>query len=44
MDFATIKHKLNMLEYTKNSELIADAELLFDNCYLYNQEGSEVYK
>ncbi|KAF6198760.1 hypothetical protein GE061_006782, partial [Apolygus lucorum] len=44
MDFATIKHKLNMLEYKKNSELIADAQLLFDNCYLYNTEGSEVHK
>ncbi|KAL1122831.1 hypothetical protein AAG570_003157, partial [Ranatra chinensis] len=44
MDFATIKHKLNMLEYSKNSELFADAELLFNNCYKYNEEGSEVYR
>ncbi|BET01786.1 ATP-dependent chromatin assembly factor large subunit [Nesidiocoris tenuis] len=44
MDFATIKHKLNMLEYKKNAELIADTELLFSNCRLYNEEGSEVFK
>ncbi|XP_014255496.1 bromodomain adjacent to zinc finger domain protein 1A isoform X2 [Cimex lectularius] len=44
MDFGTIKHKLNMLEYSKNSELIADAHLLFENCSTYNQEGSEVYR
>uniref|UniRef100_T1I0S2 Bromodomain adjacent to zinc finger domain protein 1A n=1 Tax=Rhodnius prolixus TaxID=13249 RepID=T1I0S2_RHOPR len=44
MDLATIKHKLNMLSYTKNSELIADTELMFDNCNVYNEEGSEVYR
>uniref|UniRef100_A0A069DXN6 Bromodomain adjacent to zinc finger domain protein 1A n=1 Tax=Panstrongylus megistus TaxID=65343 RepID=A0A069DXN6_9HEMI len=44
MDLATIKHKLNMLSYTKNSELIADTELMFDNCHVYNEEGSEVYR
>ncbi|CAH1389908.1 unnamed protein product [Nezara viridula] len=44
MDFGTIKHKLNMLSYSKNSDLIADAELLFDNCCLYNEEGSDVYR
>ncbi|XP_039282442.1 bromodomain adjacent to zinc finger domain protein 1A isoform X2 [Nilaparvata lugens] len=44
MDFGTIKHKLNMLEYSKNSQVIADALLVFDNCYTYNQPDSEVYK
>ncbi|RZF44988.1 hypothetical protein LSTR_LSTR001949 [Laodelphax striatellus] len=44
MDFGTIKHKLNMLEYSKNSQVIADALLVFDNCYTYNQPESEVFK
>ncbi|XP_075223802.1 ATP-dependent chromatin assembly factor large subunit isoform X2 [Lycorma delicatula] len=44
MDFGTIKHKLNMLEYNKNSQVIADAMLVFNNCYTYNQSDSEVYK
>lgn len=44
MDFGTVKHKLNMLEYNKNSQVIADAMLVFENCYTYNQSDSEVYK
>ncbi|CAH0385775.1 unnamed protein product [Bemisia tabaci] len=44
MDFGTIKHKLNMLEYRLNSELISDALLVFENCFLYNESSSEVYQ
>ncbi|XP_052121345.1 bromodomain adjacent to zinc finger domain protein 1A isoform X2 [Frankliniella occidentalis] len=44
MDFGTIKHKLNLLEYRNTSEVLADALLVFENCDMYNQADSEVYK
>uniref|UniRef100_A0A1B6CTW9 Bromo domain-containing protein n=2 Tax=Clastoptera arizonana TaxID=38151 RepID=A0A1B6CTW9_9HEMI len=44
MDFGTVKHKLNMLEYRNNSEVIADARLVFDNCFIYNQADTEIYQ
>lgn len=44
MDFGTIKHKLNMLEYRNNSEVISDALLVFDNCYLYNETNTDIYQ
>lgn len=36
MDFATIKRKLNNLQYTNCKEFTDDIDLVFDNCYLYN--------
>ncbi|KAG8262287.1 Bromodomain adjacent to zinc finger domain protein 1A [Homalodisca vitripennis] len=44
MDFGTIKHKLNMLDYRNNSEVLADALLVFENCYAYNKEDTEIYQ
>ncbi|XP_065220955.1 bromodomain adjacent to zinc finger domain protein 1A-like isoform X2 [Planococcus citri] len=44
MDFATIKHKLNMLQYHTNSQVISDSMLVFSNCFLYNKETSDVYQ
>ncbi len=44
MDFATVKHKLNMLEYHTNSQVINDSMLVFSNCFLYNKESSDVYQ
>ena len=43
MDFGTIKHKLNMLDYRNTSEVLADSLLVFENCFMYNQTDSEVY-
>jgi len=44
MDFGTVKHKLNMLEYSTNSEVLADALLIFENCYSYNKDDTEIYQ
>lgn len=44
MDFGTIKHKLNMLEYRTNGEVLSDALLVFENCYAYNKDDTEVYQ
>lgn len=44
MDFGTIKHKLNMLEYRNNSEVIADALLVFENCFSYNQSDTDIFQ
>ncbi|KAJ4446340.1 hypothetical protein ANN_13035 [Periplaneta americana] len=44
MDFGKMKYKLNMLEYRNNSEFIADALLVFENCQMYNQVDAQEYK
>ncbi|XP_008470591.1 bromodomain-containing factor 2-like [Diaphorina citri] len=44
MDFGTIKHKLNMFQYRNNSEVLFDCNLVFDNCFAYNKEDSEIYE
>lgn len=44
MDFGTIKHKLNVLDYRNTSEVLADALLVFENCDMYNQPDTDVYK
>lgn len=44
MDLGTVKYKLNMLSYRTNADLLSDMELIFENCFYYNSEGSEVFK
>lgn len=44
MDFGTIKYKLNMGEYSTDSQLMRDVVLVFDNCNTYNSNADEVYK
>lgn len=44
MDFGTIRHKLNVLDYRNTSEVLADALLVFENCDMYNQPDTDVYK
>ncbi|XP_050421554.1 bromodomain adjacent to zinc finger domain protein 1A isoform X2 [Adelges cooleyi] len=44
MDLGTVKYKLNMLSYRTNEDLLSDMELIFENCFYYNSETSEVYK
>ncbi|XP_050543474.1 bromodomain adjacent to zinc finger domain protein 1A-like isoform X2 [Daktulosphaira vitifoliae] len=44
MDLGTVKYKLNMLSYRTNEDLLSDMELIFENCFYYNSESSEVYK
>ncbi|KZS93946.1 hypothetical protein SISNIDRAFT_410249 [Sistotremastrum niveocremeum HHB9708] len=40
MDFQTMEHKLSHNMYSSIEAFVADAELVFDNCLLYNPEGS----
>lgn len=44
MDLGTVKYKLNMLAYRANEDLLSDMELIFENCFYYNSESSEVFK
>jgi histone acetyltransferase len=39
-DFSTMEHKLDRNVYTDINNFISDANLVFDNCILYNPEGS----
>lgn len=43
MDLAKIKSKLNTGQYSTNSEVLKDVQLIFANCDLYNQNESEIY-
>ncbi|XP_058468248.1 bromodomain adjacent to zinc finger domain protein 1A [Malaya genurostris] len=44
MDFAKIKSKLNMGEYTINEQMMNDVQLVFRNCDLYNTDETEIYQ
>jgi len=40
MDFNTMEHKLETGQYPNLKAFVEDAQLVFDNCRLYNPEGS----
>ncbi|KAF8623073.1 hypothetical protein AX15_006491 [Amanita polypyramis BW_CC] len=40
MDFGTMEHKLETKQYSALDDFIRDTQLVFDNCKVYNQEGS----
>ncbi|KAF8635220.1 hypothetical protein AX17_003996 [Amanita inopinata Kibby_2008] len=40
MDFSTMEHKLETKQYSTLDEFTNDAQLVFDNCRLYNPDGS----
>jgi hypothetical protein len=42
MDFGTIKNKLAASQYDRAEQFVDDINLVFDNCLLYNGEGSAV--
>lgn len=44
MDLAKIKSNLNTGKYSSNYEVTSDLQLIFKNCDLYNQNGSEIYE
>ncbi|XP_043462023.1 bromodomain adjacent to zinc finger domain protein 1A isoform X2 [Leptopilina heterotoma] len=44
MDFGTIKYKLGNGDYNELDEFFADCLQVFDNCNVYNEEHSTVYK
>ncbi|XP_008695956.2 bromodomain testis-specific protein [Ursus maritimus] len=42
MDLNTIKKRLEHKYYVKASECIADFNIMFSNCYLYNKPGDDI--
>lgn len=44
MDLSTIRKRLHNKYYWQASEALEDFKLIFDNCLLYNLEGSPVYQ
>lgn len=44
MDFSTMEHKLDTNQYPNVGAFLADARLVFDNCRLYNAEGSTYHR
>ncbi|KAM4796029.1 bromodomain adjacent to zinc finger domain protein 2A [Rhinophrynus dorsalis] len=44
MDFSTMRHKLLNGKYSSCEEFADDAELVFSNCQLFNEDDSEVGK
>ena len=44
MDFSTIKKKIRKRQYTNFKEFCFDVDLIFDNCFFYNGEFSEIGK
>ncbi len=39
-----MEHKLDTNQYPNLDAFLADAQLIFDNCRIYNQENSSYYK
>uniref|UniRef100_A0A2H1VPS5 Bromodomain adjacent to zinc finger domain protein 1A n=1 Tax=Spodoptera frugiperda TaxID=7108 RepID=A0A2H1VPS5_SPOFR len=44
MDFSTIRDKLESAQYATDEDLLADAALVFLNCYTYNKDSHPVAK
>lgn len=44
MDLAKVKSNLNTGKYSSNYEVASDLQLIFKNCDLYNQNGSDIYE
>ena len=44
MDFSTLKKNLNDAKFSTYEEFLADLQLIWDNCKLYNMIGSDIYK
>jgi len=40
IDFGTMEHKLSTKQYSTLDTFLSDAQLVFDNCRLYNPEDS----
>ena len=44
MDFSTIRKKLDKRDYCSVKEVLEEVQLIYDNCMLYNEESSEVFR
>ena len=40
LDFSTMEHKLETNQYSNLDAFVDDAQLVFDNCRIYNPDGS----
>lgn len=40
LDFSTMEHKLETNQYPNLDAFVEDAQSVFDNCRIYNPEGS----
>ncbi len=43
MDFGSIKNKMNNFKYHNYRKILDDIQLVFQNCYTYNEENSSVF-
>ena len=44
MDLTNCRDKLNAGEYTTSDQALADLRLIWENCRLFNAEGSDIYE
>ena len=44
MDMKTINEKIMTSQYKSDDDMLADCKLMFSNCRMYNEEGSEIYE
>ncbi|RDX55063.1 Bromodomain-domain-containing protein [Lentinus brumalis] len=44
MDFSTMEHKLETNQYTDTDAFLDDAQLIYDNCRIYNPEDTVYHK
>ena len=44
MDFGTLKKNLLAGKFSTYEEFLQEIQLIWDNCKLYNMQGSEIYR
>lgn len=44
MDLGTVKKNFKNMKYKYTEEVLNDLQLIWDNCKLYNSEGSWIFK
>ncbi|EFX67332.1 hypothetical protein DAPPUDRAFT_63972, partial [Daphnia pulex] len=44
MDLGTMKYKLNSIKYKTAEDFVKDLQLIFTNCYTYNNDAADEYK
>lgn len=44
MDLGTMKYKLNTIQYKTAEDFVKDLQLMFTNCFTYNNDAADEYK
>lgn len=44
MDLGTMKYKLNSIQYKTAEDFVKDLQLIFTNCFTYNNDAADEYK